>query len=32
MTVAHWDDVDSYRRAKGEMAATWQRLGRGRSV
>jgi uncharacterized cupin superfamily protein len=27
MTVAHWDDVDSYRRAKGEMAATWQRLG-----
>jgi uncharacterized cupin superfamily protein len=27
MTVAHWDDVDSYRRAKGEMDATWQRLG-----
>jgi uncharacterized cupin superfamily protein len=27
MGVAHWDDVDSYRRAKGEMDATWQRLG-----
>jgi uncharacterized cupin superfamily protein len=27
MTVAHWDEVDSYRRAKGEMDATWQRLG-----
>jgi uncharacterized cupin superfamily protein len=27
MTVAHWDEVDSYHRAKGEMDATWQRLG-----
>ena len=27
MGVAHWDDVESYRRAKGEMDATWQRLG-----
>jgi uncharacterized cupin superfamily protein len=27
MTLAHWDEVDSYRRAKGEMDATWQRLG-----
>src|SRR5947207_13348839 len=27
MTIAHWDDVDSYRLAKGEMDATWQRLG-----
>ncbi len=27
MTVAHWDDVGSYRRTKGEMDATWQRLG-----
>lgn len=27
MTVAHWDDVDSHRRAKGEMDALWQRLG-----
>ena len=27
MTVVHWDDVESYRRAKGEMDATWQRLG-----
>jgi uncharacterized cupin superfamily protein len=25
--LAHWDDVESYRRAKGEMDATWQRLG-----
>jgi uncharacterized cupin superfamily protein len=25
--VVHWDDVERYRRAKGEMAATWQRLG-----
>jgi uncharacterized cupin superfamily protein len=25
--IAHWDDVESYRRAKGEMDATWQRLG-----
>jgi uncharacterized cupin superfamily protein len=27
VTVAHWDDVDSSRLAKGEMDATWQRLG-----
>ena len=27
MTVAHWDDVESHRNAKGEMDATWQRLG-----
>ena len=27
MGVAHWDDVESYRRAKGEMDGTWQRLG-----
>jgi len=27
MGLAHWDDVESYRRAKGEMDATWQRLG-----
>ena len=27
MTIAHWDDVDSNRRTKGEMDATWQRLG-----
>jgi uncharacterized cupin superfamily protein len=26
--IAHWDDVESYRRAKGEMDATWQPLGR----
>jgi uncharacterized cupin superfamily protein len=25
--LAHWDDVESHRRAKGEMDATWQRLG-----
>jgi uncharacterized cupin superfamily protein len=25
--IAHWDEVDSYRRAKGELDATWQRLG-----
>jgi len=25
--IAHWDEVDSQRRAKGEMDATWQRLG-----
>jgi uncharacterized cupin superfamily protein len=25
--IAHWDDVDPVRRAKGEMDATWQRLG-----
>ena len=27
MTLAHWDQVDSHRVAKGEMDATWQRLG-----
>ena len=27
MGVAHWDEVDSYRAAKGEMDAVWQRLG-----
>jgi uncharacterized cupin superfamily protein len=27
MTVAHWDDIEPFRRAKGEMDATWQRLG-----
>ncbi len=27
MGLAHWDDVESHRRAKGEMDATWQRLG-----
>jgi uncharacterized cupin superfamily protein len=27
MGIAHWDDVERYRRAKGEMDATWQRLG-----
>ncbi|HET7571428.1 MAG TPA: cupin domain-containing protein [Gaiellaceae bacterium] len=27
MTLAHWDEVDAHRRAKGEMDATWQRLG-----
>jgi uncharacterized cupin superfamily protein len=25
--IAHWDEVDSYRRAKGEMDGEWQRLG-----
>jgi uncharacterized cupin superfamily protein len=25
--LAHWDDVDERRRAVGEMAASWQRLG-----
>jgi uncharacterized cupin superfamily protein len=25
--IVHWDEVESYRRAKGEMDATWQRLG-----
>jgi uncharacterized cupin superfamily protein len=25
--VVHWDEVDPVRRAKGEMDATWQRLG-----
>ena len=27
MGLAHWDDVEPYRRAKGEMDALWQRLG-----
>ena len=27
MGLAHWDDVETHRRAKGEMDATWQRLG-----
>ena len=27
MTVAHWDEVRAVRHAKGEMAASWQRLG-----
>ena len=27
MGLAHWDDVESNRRAMGEMDATWQRLG-----
>jgi len=27
MGVAHWDEVESFRPAKGEMDATWQRLG-----
>lgn len=27
MGIAHWDDVEDRRRAKGEMDATWQRLG-----
>lgn len=26
--IVHWDDVERYRRAKGEMDATWQPLGR----
>ena len=26
--LAHWDDVESHRRAKGEMDAEWQTLGR----
>jgi uncharacterized cupin superfamily protein len=25
--VAHWDEVESFHSAKGEMDATWQRLG-----
>ena len=28
MGLVHWDDVEPQRRAKGEMDATWQRLGR----
>ena len=27
MGVAHWDEVEDYRAAKGEMDAVWQRLG-----
>ena len=27
MGVAHWDEVESHHRAKGEMDATWQLLG-----
>ena len=27
MGLVHWDDVESHHRAKGEMDATWQRLG-----
>ncbi len=27
VTVAHWDDVEGSRRAKGEMDATWQPVG-----
>ncbi len=27
MSIAHWDDVEWSRRAKGAMDATWQRLG-----
>ncbi len=27
MSLVHWDDVEPARRAKGEMDATWQRLG-----
>ncbi len=27
MGIAHWDDIEHHRRAKGEMDATWQRLG-----
>ena len=27
MAVAHWDDVEWHRRAKGAMDASWQRLG-----
>ena len=27
MGLAHWDDVEQHHRAKGEMDATWQRLG-----
>jgi len=25
--IVHWNEVDGSRRAKGEMDATWQRLG-----
>jgi uncharacterized cupin superfamily protein len=27
VTVAHWDEVESHHRAKGEMDGTWQALG-----
>jgi uncharacterized cupin superfamily protein len=27
VSVVHWDDVEPARRAKGELDATWQRLG-----
>jgi uncharacterized cupin superfamily protein len=27
MGIAHWDEVEHHRRSKGEMDATWQRLG-----
>jgi uncharacterized cupin superfamily protein len=27
VTVAHWDEVESHHRTKGEMDATWQALG-----
>ena len=30
VTVAHWDEVESHHRAKGEMDATWQWLGERR--
>ena len=32
MGLAHWDDVEGFRRAKGEMDATWQRLGEAAST
>jgi uncharacterized cupin superfamily protein len=28
MGLAHWDDIEQHHRAKGEMDATWQMLGR----
>jgi len=28
VTLAHWDDVEAHRLAKGPMAATWQAVGR----
>jgi len=28
VAIAHWDDVEQHPRAKGEMDATWQYLGR----
>jgi len=27
MGIAHWDEIEGHRRAKGEMDAVWQRLG-----